>query len=211
MTKLVWGSPGSRIYESGVDRGVLYLSGYAGIPWNGLTGVSEEPTGGGPKPYYLDGYKYINMMSAEEFAATIDAYTAPSEFSQCEGIAAVSNGLFATQQRRKSFGFSYRTLLGSDETEDLGYKIHIVYDALASTSKRSYKTLTNSPDANTLSWSITSTPKKIPGIRPTAHLVIDSTKTTPARMAVVENYLYGAEGIDPFLPTPAQLLTIFSS
>lgn len=211
MTKISWGDNDSRLYESGVDRGVLYLSGYAGVPWNGLVSVAEAPSGGEPKPYYLDGYKYLNVMSAEEYAATIEAYYAPSIFSQCEGVASISNGLFATQQRRKQFNFSYRTMISTDANADLGYKIHIVYNALAGTADRTHKTRSNQAEASTLSWSVTSTPKNISGIRPTAHLIIDSTKANPESVAIVEGYLYGGPGIDPFVPTPEQLLTIFTS
>lgn len=211
MAKLSWSNPGSKVYESGIDRGVLYLKGFRGIPWIGLTAVNESPTGGDPLPYYLDGYKYINLASTEEYAASIQAYQAPVEFARCEGVAALSNGLFATQQRREQFSFSYRTLLGNEESVDYGYKIHLVYDALTTTSDRNNTTLNNSPSPMNLSWDITSKPNKIPGMRPTAHLIIDSTKTNRTKLAVVEGYLYGGDGIDPFMPTPQQLITLFGS
>lgn len=211
MAKLSWSNPGSKVYESGIDRGVLYLKGFQGIPWIGLTAVNESPTGGDPLPYYLDGYKYINLASTEEYAASIQAYQAPVEFARCEGVAALSNGLFATQQRREQFSFSYRTLLGNEESVDYGYKIHLVYDALTTTSDRNNTTLNNSPSPMNLSWNITSKPNKIPGMRPTAHLIIDSTKTNQTKLAVVEGYLYGGDGIDPFMPTPQQLITLFGS
>lgn len=211
MSKIAWGESGSRIYEHGVDRGVFYLPGRMGVPWNGLVSVNESPTGGDVREYYLDGYKYANLFSSEEYAATIEAYNAPRDFGLVEGIAAVSNGLFVSNQPRKAFDFSYRSGIGNDISDTYGYKIHLVYNALSSTANRTHKTRDSSSSVGTLSWDISSKPEKIPGRRPTAHLIVDSTKTSESTLAVLEGYLYGGEGIDPFMPRIPQLLTLFGN
>lgn len=211
MSTITWGDLGSRIYEQGVDRGVFYLPGRMGVPWNGLVSVAENPEGAEARAYYLDGYKYHQMLTAEEFAATIEAYYSPQDFGLVEGNATISNGLIATGQPRQKFNFSYRSGMGSDVSSEHGYKIHLVYNALSSKSSRTHKTKSTSTSPDTLSWDITSKPEKIPGMRPTAHLIVDSTQTSAYHLAILEGYLYGAEGIDPFMPTIAQLITLFES
>ena len=213
MTKLTWGAAGERFFEAGVDRGVLYVPGLAGVSWNGLKAVKEAPTGGEPKPYYIDGFKYANIASAEEFQASIEAFSSPSEFSVCDGTVQLAVGLFVTQQPRKSFGLSYRTLIGDDLTGlGLGYKIHLVYNALAAPAGRDNSTMTQSLDPLELSWDISTRPPAAAfGYKPTAHLVIDSRKVDPDLLAVLEGYLYGANGLLPSLPTPAQIISQFTT
>lgn len=211
MTRVSWNDVGQRFYEAGTDRGVLYLAGQAGVPWNGLVGVNENSSGGEPKAYYLDGYKYLNVATSEEYAATINAFTSPREFDACDGTAAIQNGLFATQQPRKNFGFSYRTLVGNDvDGLNLGYKIHIVYNALASPAQRSYKTNGDSAAPLTLDWSITTLPPRLTGIRPTAHFIIDSRLTPPRLLESIENILYGSNTSDARLPTAEELSDLFT-
>lgn len=208
--KLAWHVTGTRVYETGVDRGVLYLSGKPGVPWNGLTSVSESKAGGDAQPYYVDGVKYLNLATSEEFAATITAYSAPNEFLVCSGMAGVQNGLFADQQRRQKFGFAYRSKMGNDSFGiDYGYKIHIVYNALAGPSTRNYKTTNNSPEAMELSWDITTIPEYLSTFRPTAHFVVDSTKADPIALGYLESILYGTTQLDPRLPTPTELKNLF--
>lgn len=212
MARLSWDSVGKRFYEAGVDRGVLYVDTLPGVAWTGLISVSESPVGGEPKPYYIDGIKYLNISSVEEFAATISAFGSPPEFAQCDGIAAIQNGLFVTQQPRKQFGLSYRTKIGNDvDGPKYGYKIHLVYNALASPSSRDNRSIGQSAEASTFSWSITTLPPEITGYRPTAHLVIDSRYTSSVVLAFVEDILYGTEGVAPRLPDPDELITIFSA
>lgn len=210
MTELNWREPGDNLFELGVDRGVLYIDGMDGVPWLGLTAVREAPIGGEPRPYYVDGYKYLNISSFEEYAATIDAFSAPPEFGVCDGLAQVQKGLFFDQQPRKSFGFSYRTLVGNDlEGSDYGYKIHLVYNALASPSPRERTTMGDTVDPMGLAWSFATKPVRISGFRQTAHVVIDSTTANPIHVAAVENILYGTEELAPRLLTPQELMTIF--
>ena len=212
MTRVSWNDVGQRFYEAGTDRGVLYIDGQNGVPWNGLVGVSENSSGGEPKAYYLDGYKYLNVASAEDYAATINAFTSPREFDACDGTAAIQNGLFATQQPRKTFGFSYRTLIGNDvDGLSLGYKIHIVYNALASPVQRSYKTNGDSASPLTLDWSISTLAPRLTGIRPTAHFVIDSRLTPPRLLESIEDILYGSNSTEPRLPTAEELAQLFMS
>lgn len=212
MTKLEWGTPGERFFESGIDRCVLFLPNQDGVPWNGLTAVSESPSGGEPKPYYLDGYKYLNIASNEEYEASITAYSSPREFDACDGTLSIANGLFATQQPRKSFGLSYRTLVGNDtDGADHGYKIHLVYNALAAPSSRDNATLGESTDPLSLSWSITTLSPMIPGIRPTAHMVIDSRRTPNSYLVEIEDILYGSVTTSSRLPDVAELIQIFSN
>lgn len=211
MTRIAWGTAGERYFEAGADQGVLYVNG-VGVPWNGLTGVSEDPDGGDPQPYYVDGYKYLNLAAAEEFKATINAFSSPSEFGQCDGTVAIHNGLFATQQPRKSFDMSYRTKVGNDISGiDHGYKIHLVYNALAAPSTRENNTTGDKTDPLGLSWGITTTPPRMDGMRPTAHLVIDSRVTPPNLMSAIEDILYGNDDADPRLPTQDELITLFNS
>lgn len=210
MAKLVWGIVGERYFETGVDRGVLYV-GDVGVPWNGLTAVNEAPTGGDAKPYYLDGIKYANLAAAEEFAASIEAYSSPQEFAVCDGTLSVNNGLFVTQQPRKPFGFSYRTRIGNDlKGTDYAYKIHLVYNALAAPASPNHGTLSDSQSINALSWGISTTPPRALGFRPTAHFVIDSRFTPAPLLSSVEDILYGSDAGQPRLPTQGELLDLFN-
>lgn len=210
MTQLVWDTVGERFYETGVDRGVLYLDN-AGFSWSGLISVQENSSGGDPQPYYVDGYKYVNLASSEEFEATIEAYSAPQEFGVCDGTVEIYNGLSVTQQRRKSFGLSYRTMIGNDvDGPDHGYKIHIVYNALAAPSERSNQTIKEAPEPTTLSWAITTTPPRLTALKPSAHFVIDSRRTDPGVLSDLEDILYGTLSTDPDFPTPEELVELFS-
>lgn len=210
MTQLVWGNIGERYFETGVDRGVLFPKTGDGVPWNGLISVSESPTGGEPRPYYLDGFKYLNLATAEEFAATIDAFSAPMEFDKCDGTASIHNGLFITQQPRESFGFSYRTRIGNDvDGPDYGYKIHLVYNALASPSSRSNSTMGDSTNPIVFSWGITTAPPPIVGFKPSAHFVIDSRKTPKSVLSLIESVLYGSTSSNSRLPSVVELMDLF--
>lgn len=211
MTALIWGASGSRLYEAGVDRGVLYVDGI-GYAWNGLVGVSEAPTGGEAVPYYYDGYKYINTSVAEEYAATIEALGAPEEFAVCDGTVSLINGLSITEQPRKSFGFAYRSLLGNEEMGlDYGYKLHLVYNAYASPTTRTRKSLAGTAEAEKLSWGIVTAPPWITGRRPSSHFVIDSTKTPPVLLRELEDMLYGTDTSAPYLPHPQQIIEQFAA
>lgn len=206
MSQLVWDSVGERFYESGVDRGVLYIDGL-GVPWSGLTSVEEAPSGGDARPFYIDGVKYLNLAAREEFVATINAFYSPVEFDQCEGIGSVVLGLNAGQQRRKPFSFSYRTKIGNDLAgADYGYKIHIVYNALVAPTTRTYESISDSAEIPVLSWPVTTTPVVIPGMTRSAHITIDSTKISKAGLAEIERILYGSETTSAVLPTPTQIV-----
>lgn len=209
MSRLDWGTPGSRKYETGVDRGVLYVGNQAGIPWVGLSSVDEAPSGGEPKAYYIDGVKYLNVSSAEEFEATINAFTYPPEFAQCDGTAQVRTGLFLTHQRRTQFGFSYRTGVGNETNSDLGYKIHIVYNALAAPTPKSYATTSTSTEPSSFSWAITTKPPAMAGYKRTAHIIIDSLDTDVVVLKAVEDALYGDELNAPRLPSLSELVDIY--
>jgi hypothetical protein len=210
VSRLVWSAAGERFFESGLDRGVLYVSGL-GVAWSGLTSIDESPTGGSPKPFYHDGIKYLNLVSAEEFEATINAYSSPPEFAPCDGVGAVYNGLFVTQQPRKPFGLSYRSKIGNDtDGPDHAYKIHLVYNALAAPTGRTNSSVADTPNINTLSWKITTLPPAITGYRPTAHFVIDSRYTPADVLAEIEDKLYGNQSFNAALPTVAELLAIFA-
>ena len=210
MAVLVWGNVGERYYETGVDRGVLFPTLGDGVPWNGLISVTESPSGGEPRPYYLDGFKYLNLATSEEFAATIDAFSAPDEFDKCDGTASIQNGLFITQQKRESFGLSYRTIIANDvDGTDHGYKIHLVYNALAAPSSRSNSTINDSPSPITFSWGITTAPPTISGYKPSAHFVIDSRKTAPSVLLELENILYGDSSSNSRLPEVDELIALF--
>lgn len=210
MTKLVWGAPGERFFETGVDRGVLFVDG-TGYAWNGLSSVSEKSSGGDLQEYYLDGIKYAQILTAEDYAATIEAYSAPREFSQCDGSFEIYSGLSATQQRRKEFGFSYRTLVGNDISgQDLGYKLHVVYNAIAAPSEKTHSSTSDSVDAQTMSWDVTTVPNQLSGIRPTAHFVIDSRRASVPDLTELEDLLYGTNVTNPSLPTAAALVAIFA-
>jgi hypothetical protein len=211
MTRLNWNNAGERIYETGIDRGVLFLDG-TGVAWPGLVSVAESPSGGDPRPYYIDGIKYLNLASAEEFEATIEAFSSPFEFREYDGLREVHNGLFAAQQPKKTFGFSYRTRIGNDvEGPDYGYKIHLVYNALAGSTDQTHQSISDSTEVEPRSWAITTLPPILTGRRPTAHFVIDSRSTAPQLLDIVEDILYGSEGVEPRLPPASELVALFQS
>lgn len=213
MAKLVWDSTGQRLFETGVDRGVLYIptaGAYtAGYAWNGLTAVTEAPTGAEASPQYADNIKYLNLLSAEEFGCTIEAFYSPPEFDQCDGTAEIAEGVAIGQQNRSQFGFSYRTKIGNDvDGQDHGYKIHLVYGALAAPSEKAYATVNDSPEAIALSWEVTTTPVAVEGFKPTALLVLDSTKLAPEDLEAIELILYGDTAVEPELPLPDEILAL---
>ena len=214
MAKLVWDQTGQKFFETGVSNGVLYVSdgqgGYLkGVAWNGLTSVAENPSGAESNPVYADNIKYLNIISAEEFGATIEAYTYPDEFMECDGSAQVVAGVNIGQQARKSFGISYRTRVGNDVAGDnLGYKIHVIYNCQAAPSGKTYSTVNESPEAITFSWEVTTTPVPVEGFRPTATVVFDSTKLDAEKMAAVENALYGDASSEASLPSIEELLAL---
>ena len=216
MAKLVWNEAGKRLYETGVDRGVLYVSdgngGYKkGVVWNGLVSVNESPSGAEATPLYAGNVKYVELMSNEEFGASIEAYTYPEEFEQCDGSAELADGITIGQQPRKSFGLCYRTKIGNDTAGDEhGYKIHLIYGAKAAPTEKSYTTINDSPEAITFSWEITTTPIEVAGHKPTATLTIDSTKVTPTALTAIETKLYGDTSGEPTLPTPAEILALIA-
>lgn len=212
MARLIWGAAGERLFETGVDRGVLYVGSSSGVPWNGLTSVSESVTGGEARPYFLDGIKYLNVAAATEFEATIEAFSSPDEFKVCDGIASMNNGLFATQQPRRPFNFSYRTLVGNDvEGQDYAYKIHLIYNALSAPAERANSTISESQTPMTMSWPITTLPPTTPGMKPTAHLIIDATQTSHMMLEYIEGILYGNESNAPRMPNMAELVSVFGS
>jgi hypothetical protein len=216
MTRLAWDAVGEREYETGVDHGVLFIPNNqgvydVGVAWNGLTTVTESPSGADATPLYADNIKYLNLVAAESFGATIEAYTYPEEFAQCDGTAVPEPGVVIGQQGRHVFGFSYRTRVGNDVSgSDFGYKVHLVYGALAAPSEKAYGTINDTPDAITFSWSVSTTPVDVPNHKPAATLTIDSTKVDQAALAQLENILYGTVGQDPRLPLPAEVLALFS-
>lgn len=215
MAELIWDQIGERYYETGVDHGVLYIPDEAGVyddgvAWNGLVTVTESPTGAEANPQYADNIKYLNLYSAEEFGATIEAFTYPDEFAQFDGLAVPTAGVVVGQQTRKSFGLSYRTRVGNDlEAEDKGYKIHLIWGATASPSEKAYSTINDSPEAITFSWEVTTIPVAVEGLKPTAQIVIDSTKVSEGNLSALETILYGTIGTDPALPTPDEVLALF--
>ena len=214
MAKLVWDQSGQKFFETGVSNGVLYVSdgqgGYKkGVAWNGLISVAENPSGAESNPVYADNIKYLNVISAEEFGATIEAYTYPDEFMECDGSAQVVAGVNIGQQARKSFGICYRTRVGNDVAGDnLGYKIHVIYNCQASPSGKTYSTVNESPEAITFSWEVTTTPVPVEGFRPTATVVFDSTKLDAGKMSAVENALYGTVTEESKLPSIEELLAL---
>jgi len=217
MAVLTWDQVGERLYETGVDRGVLYLQDVAGayntgFAWNGLTAVTESPSGAEATAQYADNIKYVSLISAEEFGATIEAFTYPPEFAVCDGSATPEDGLIIGQQPRKPFGFSYRTRIGNDIAGDaLGYKIHLVYGASAAPTEKAYATVNDSPEAITFSWEVTTVPVPVTGYAPTASITIDSTLVEPADLAAFEIILYGAVATEPTLPLPDAVIAAFST
>lgn len=212
MTQLVWDAVGERLYETGVKKGVLYPQAPGGtyplgIAWNGLASISESPSGAEASPIYADDTKYLNLVSAEEFGATIEAYTYPEEFGVCDGSAEIATGVLIGQQARTPFGLAYRTALGNDtEGESYGYKLHLIYGALAAPSEKGYQTINDSPEAITFSWEVSTTPVAVTDFRPTASLVIDSTKVDKDTLAALEDILYGTEAADPVFRCPMRSL-----
>lgn len=224
MSKIVWDKTGERLYETGVRNGVLYPMGEngnypAGVAWNGLTAVTESPSGAEATPLYADDIKYLNLMSAEEFGATIEAYTYPEEFAECDGSASLADGVTIGQQPRKTFGMSYKTVVGNDVAgSSHGYKIHLIYGAMAAPSEKAYATINDSPEAITFSWEVTTTPVNVTGFKPTASLVIDSTKVNAVKLASLEEILYGKDasteggedGTTARLPLPDEIAELFA-
>lgn len=214
MTKLSWAGTGEKYFEAGVDRGVLYIDGQDGVPWIGLIKVSENPNGGDARETYLDGIKIVNRSRPEDFKASIEAFTYPTEFEECEGAETLANGLRATQQNRKMFGMSYRTKVGNDiDSLQHAYKIHLIYNALAAPTGKDYESLSDSSDPMTFSWDISTRPVRFEdpffGVRYTAHLVLDSRVIYPWALSAVEDVLYGTDTTSPRLPDPQELLGLF--
>ena len=216
MSRIVWDATGERLYETGVDRGVLYpqvTGAYPkGVAWNGLTNVTESPSGAEATPLYADNIKYLNLYSAEEFGATIEAYMYPEEFEACDGSASIANGVTVGQQTRQAFGLCYRTVVGNDtEGEAHGYKLHLIYGAVASPSEKAYGTINDSPEAITFSWEVTTTPVNVTGMKPTACVIIDSTKADPEKLSALEDILYGKDETEARLPLPDEIKTLMAS
>lgn len=216
MSKLLWDQTGERLYETGVKMGVLYVQEAGaypkGVAWNGLTAVTESPSGAEATPLYADDIKYLNLMSNEEFGATIEAYMYPDEFMVCDGSVALADGVYLGQQPRKTFGLCYRTVLGNDtETNDYGYKLHLIYGALAAPSEKAYATINDSPEAITFSWEISTTPVNVEGHKPTATIVIDSTKVDGTKLKALEDVLYGTESEEARLPLPDEIAEMFAA
>ena len=215
--KLVWDQTSDRLYETGVKMGVLYPQDEAGtypkgVAWNGLTAVTESPSGAEATALYADDIKYLNLMSAEEFAATVEAYTYPDEFAECDGSASIAKGVSIGQQKRKAFGLCYRTVLGNDVAgNDYGYKIHIIYGATAAPSEKEYASVNDSPEAITFSWELSTTPVSVKGFKPTASIVIDSTKVDAEKLTALEAILYGSENADARLPLPDYISTLMAA
>lgn len=214
---LTWDDTGKRFYETGVKKGVLYVQDDSGayptgVAWNGLTAVTESPSGAEPTPLYADDIKYLNLYSVEEFAATIEAYTYPDEFAACDGSAELVKGVKVGQQKRKSFGLSYVTTKGNDvKGNSLGYLIHLVYGCMAAPSEKAYSTVNDSPEAITFSWELTTTPVPVEGFQPTATIVIDSTQVDPEKLKKFEEILYGSSTVAAKLPLPAEVKTALNS
>lgn len=217
--KITWDDVGKRLYETGVDRGCLYVmasdgSYPAGVAWNGLTTVTEKPTGAEANPQYADNIKYLNLLSIEQFAGSIEAFTCPKEFYGCDGVSEPTPGVEVTQQTRKAFGIAYRTLIGNDvDLNDHGYNLHLVWGALATPAEKAHASINESPEALGLSWDFTTTPVPVTGYKPCAHMVIDSTRCDPAKLAAFEIILYGVSGTPGTaarLPLPAEVITLMT-
>ena len=216
MSKLVWDTTGERYYETGVKKGVLYVQTSGaypkGVAWNGLTAVTESPSGAEATALYADDIKYLNLMSNEEFGATIEAYTYPDEFAACDGSAALVDGVMIGQQKRSAFGLCYRTALGNDtDGSDYGYKLHLVYGCQAAPSEKAYATINDSPEAITFSWEVTTTPVEVTGHKPTSCITIDSTKVDAEKLAALEDILYGAAESEARLPLPDEIANLMAA
>lgn len=211
MAKLVFDAVGSRFFETGVKNGVLFVQGVNGeyengVVWNGLTAVTESPSGAEATPLYADDMKYVVLYSTEEFGATIEAYTYPEEFEQCDGSAQLGKGVVIGQQQRKSFGLVYKTVIGNDvQGQDLGYKIHIIYGAKAAPSEKAFATINDSPEAVTFSWEVSTVPVPVEGHKPTSTLVIDSTKVDAEKLEAIEAKLFGSDSEESTLPLPNEI------
>lgn len=214
MSKLKWDQIGERLYETGVDKVVLFpmesTGQYGtGVAWNGISAVNESPSGAEPTALYANNGKYLNLISNEDFAATIEAYTYPDEFEECDGSKEIAPGVVIGQQKRKVFGLAYRTLLGNDvDGNDHGYKLHLVYGCLAAPSENNHSTVNDSPEAGTMSWSVSTTPVEVADAKPTATVTIDSTKADKAKLKKLEDMLYGTEQAESKLPLPAEVITL---
>ena len=217
MAKIVWDKTGERLYETGTKKGVLYPmtaeGAYGtGVAWNGLVNVNHSPSGAEATPLYADDIKYLNLMSKEEFGYSIEAYTYPDEWAECDGSASLVAGVSIGQQPRKAFGFSHVTTLGNDVAgESFGYKLHLIYNGLASPSEKAYATINDSPEAITFSWEVTTTPVEVNGFKPTSILTIDSTKVDASKLAELEAILYGSESEEPRLPLPNEVANLFNT
>lgn len=216
MSKLVWDKTGERLYETGVKMGVLYVQEAGeypkGVAWNGLTAITESPSGAESTPLYADDIKYLNLISNEEFGGTIEAYMYPDEFKACNGEADLVEGISIGQQARKAFGLCYRTAIGNDvDGNEHGYKLHLIYGAQASVSEKAYATINDSPEAITFSWEFTTTPVNVENFKPTSILTIDSTKVTAEKLALLEAKLYGSESEEAMLPLPDAIATMFAA
>ncbi len=217
MARLEWDKSGEKTYQTGCDRGVLYIADTSGaykngVAWNGITAATESPSGAEVTSNYADNIKYMNLVSAEEFGGTIEAYTYPHEFGVCDGTAEPVPGMMLGQQGRKTFGFSFRTLLGNDtQGTDHGYLLHIWYGCLAAPSERAYATVNDSPEAITFSWEVSTTPVNVEGHKPTASVIIDSTVVGAEKMTALENILYGTASEEARLPLPAEIMTLLST
>ena len=217
MTKLVWDETGKRLYETGVKNGVLYPQDTTGaypkgVAWNGLTAVTQSPSGAEATPLYADDMKYLNLYSAEEFGATVEAYTYPDEFAECDGSAELAKGVMIGQQPRKAFGLAYKTVIGNDvKNNKYGYKLHLIYGAMASPSEKAYASINDSPEAITFSWEITTTPVSVAGFEPTAYIEIDSTKAEPTKLAKLEEKLFGSVTEEATLPLPDEVATLMTA
>lgn len=216
MSKLVWDKTGEKYYETGVSNGVLYPQSSdgtypKGVAWDGLTAFTESPSGAEATPLYADNKKYLNLISAEDYGATIEAYQSPEEFDECDGSKEIAPGVYAGQQNRKALGFVCKTLIGNDtDGTEYGYKLHLVYNALAAPSEKAHSTTNESPEAMTLSWVLSTTPVEVPGAKATACLTIDSTKTADGKLAALEAILFGGENTEARLPLPAEVITLMA-
>ena len=217
MSRLTWDNTGERLFETGVKNGVLYPIQAGGkytkgVAWNGLISVTESPSGAEATALYADDIKYVNLLSNEEFGATIEAYTYPDEFAECDGSGTLAEGVLLGQQKRKVFGLCYRTTIGNDvDGNDHGYKLHLVYGCLAAPSEKAYSTINDNPDAITFSWEVTTTPVNVTGFKPTSQITIDSTKVAKEKMTAIEALLYGSESKEPSLPLPDELAAVLSA
>lgn len=218
MAVMKWDQIGEHYYEIGVDHVALYVmkadgTYEKGVPWNGITNVTESPEGADPNDFYADNIKYGSLRAAETFAGSIEAYTYPPEFAPCDGMVVASNGVYVGQQNRTPFGFAYRTMVGNDThgVTETAYKLHLVYNCTVSPSEKAYDTINDSPEPGTLSWDVNSTPVAVTGMKATSSITIDSTKADPDKLKALEAKLFGSETEEPTLPTPDEVLTMMAA